>query len=130
MSQDSTNQEPKSERESKGAVDQERLVRRLWRCGYVKPSAKPVKAIELGNGQIKVVGSCLIYQPMDQPNESYHDTYEDALRRFVANGERDLKRAETELAGAKRRLASRKAMLTKHLKSLPNDEERHNQHQK
>lgn len=90
------------------------LVRLLWRCGYVKPSAKPVKVIELGDGQIKVVGSCQIHQPIDQPNESYHESYEDALRRFVANGERDLKRAETELAGAKRKLASRKAMWTKH----------------
>ena len=94
------------------AVAQERLVRHLWRCGYVKPSAKPVTVIELGDGQIKVVGSCRIRQPLDQPNESYHESYEDALRRFVENGERDLKLAEAELAGAKRRLASRKAVWT------------------
>lgn len=93
------------------------LVRLLWRCGYVKPSAKPVKVIELGDGQIKVVGSCRIHQPIDQPNESYHESYDEALIRFVANGERDLKRAETELAGAKRRLKSRKAMWAKHRES-------------
>lgn len=100
---------------------EERLVRHLWKCGYVKPSAKPVKVIELGDGKIKVAGSCRMQQPLDQPDESYHESYEDALRRFVANGERDLKRAEAELAGAKRRMASRKAMWTKHCESLPND---------
>lgn len=81
----------------------------LWRVGWGRISAKPVKVIELGDGYIKVVGSCLNKQKRDDRNESYHDTYKDAMLRFLTDAQRDVNDAETKLANAKRRLKGARA---------------------
>lgn len=81
----------------------------LWRAGWGRISAKPVKCIELGGGYIKVVGSCTIKQKRDDRHESYHDSYKEALMRLLTNAAREMKDAEKELASAKRRLGKAKA---------------------
>lgn len=76
----------------------------LWRVGWGRISSKPVKCLDLGNGEIKVVGSCLIKQKRDDYNESYHDTYKAAVLRLLADAQRDVNRAKKELASAHRHL--------------------------
>jgi hypothetical protein len=76
----------------------------LWRCGCGRISTKPVKVINLGDGNIKVVGSCLITQKRDDRNESYHDNYAEAVSRLLVNAQRDVNEAKKKLDGAKRRL--------------------------
>lgn len=77
--------------------------RMMWRLSW-RISTKPVKVIMLGGDQIKVVGSCRISQSLDERHESYHDTYKDAMLRFLANAQRDVNDAKKELANAQRHL--------------------------
>lgn len=80
----------------------------LWCVSWGTISAKPKKCLDLGNGEIRVVGSCLIRQKRDDQNESYHDTYHQAMIRFVADAQRDVNNAKKQLANAKRRLKNAK----------------------
>lgn len=76
----------------------------LWRVRWGRISSKPVKCLDLGDGNIKVVGSCTIKQKRDDYNESYHDTYKAAVLRLLADAQRDVNRAKKELASAQRHL--------------------------
>lgn len=88
----------------------------LWRVDW-KVSAKPVKCIDLGDGKIKVVGSCRIEQQRDERTESYHETYEAAMMRFLTNAQRDVNNADKNLKNAKRRLAGAKSKWNSYLAS-------------
>lgn len=92
----------------------------LWCVSFGRISAKPVKVIDLGNGEIKVVGSCRIRQKRDERNESYHDTYKAALIRLLANAQHDVDDAKKELSNAQRRLKSVRAKWTSYCAS-PDD---------
>ena len=94
---------------------------RLWRVGWGRISSKPVKCIELGNGEIKVVGSCMIKQKRDDRNESYHDTYKAAMLRFLTDAQRDVNEAKKKLANAQSRLKSANTKWMSYCAS-PNDE--------
>lgn len=76
----------------------------LWRVGWGRISTKPVKCLDLGDGNIKVLGSCTITQKRDDYNESYHDTYKAAVLRFLADAQRDVNRAKKKLSSAQRHL--------------------------
>lgn len=91
----------------------------LWRVDW-KISSKPEKCIELGNGKIKVVGSCRIWQLRDERNESYHDTYKEALTRYLSNAQRDVNDAAKRLKNAKNRLAVAKSKWNSFL-AYPHD---------
>lgn len=76
----------------------------LWRVAWGRIASKPVRCSDLGDGYIKVVGSCLIKQRRDERNESYHDTYKAAMMRFLADAQRDANDAKKSLVNAQRRL--------------------------
>jgi hypothetical protein len=75
----------------------------LWRVDW-KISSKPVRVIWLGDGKIKVIASCRIEQKIDEGRESYHDTYNEAMMRFLTNAQRDVNDAKKKLAKAQSRL--------------------------
>lgn len=83
----------------------------LWRVTW-KVWPKPVEVIELENGFIKVVGSCLIQQKRDQAHESYHDTQKEAVMRFLVDRQRDVNQAKKDLLKAQNRLKSARSKWT------------------
>lgn len=91
----------------------------LWRVDW-RVSSKPVKCIELGDGKIKVIGSCMIKQKRDERDESYHETYKEALLRFLANAQRNVNGAAKHLKNAKRHLLVANAKWNSYLAS-PNE---------
>ena len=95
----------------------------MWRVDW-KIYSKPVRVINLGDGNIKVVGSCMITQKLDDPRESYHETYKAALLRYLTNAQRDVNSAKKKLANAQNRLKSANAKWMSYLAS-PNSESSH-----
>lgn len=81
----------------------------LWRVSWGRISSKPIKCIELGNGILKVVGSCLTKQDRDGRYESFHETHKSAVLRVLTDAERDVETAEKNLKNTKRRLVSLKS---------------------
>lgn len=93
------------------------MTMNLWAVVWGRIREKPVKAIDLGDGYIKVVGSCLIKQKRDDRNESYHDTYQAAVIRLLSDAQRDVNDAKKHLTNAQRRLVSAKAKWSSHVAS-------------
>lgn len=89
----------------------------LWHLCYGRIKPKPVRAIDLGDGFIKVVGSYTTKEKRDDRNQSYHDSYKEALMRLVANAQRDVNQAKKELASAQRRLAKAQTKWASHIAS-------------
>lgn len=87
----------------------------LWSVSFGRISSKPVEVIELGDGEIKVVGSCRIKQKRDEFHESYHDTYKSAMTRLLADAQFDVNHAKKKLTNASRRFTSAKLKWNSYL---------------
>ena len=83
----------------------------LWACSWGRVPNKPRAVMDLGNGNINLIGGCRVSQPRDDYNESFHDTREEAVARMLDNAQRDLDFAKKRFLAAERRL---KALKKKH----------------